>query len=135
MVKNKGKNNFITHRIGLYKVAYDLSKEGNNVEIDTSVSKWGHIVIHKDEKDIYVMVKALTKLDPVPFASDFEITSRFDYLVICVGVYEDSISYFQLDMQYARDEISSNVGKNGKINYWLDTPKYTQFKVNSIVFA
>ena len=33
------KDNSITHKIGLYKVAYDLSKAGNNVEIETSKSK------------------------------------------------------------------------------------------------
>ena len=68
MNKNQIKNNFITHRIGLYKVAYDLSKNGNNVEIDTTASKFGHIVIHKNDEDVYVMVKALTTLDPVPFS-------------------------------------------------------------------
>jgi hypothetical protein len=135
MEKKEEKNNFITHRIGLYKVAYDLSKEGNNVEIDTSASKSGHIVIHKDEKDVYVMVKALTKLAPVPFASDFEITSKFDHLIICVDVYEEGISYYSLDMQYVRNEISPNTGKDGKINYWLDPHKYKQFKVNSLVFT
>ena len=134
MNKNQGKNNFITHRIGLYKVAYDLSRNGNNVEIDTSASKFGHIVIHKDDEDVYVMVKALTNLDPVPFSSDFEITSKFDYLVVCVGVYEAEVSYYKLDMQYVRKEISSNTGKDGKINYWLDQPKYRYYKVNSLAF-
>ena len=134
MDKNQGKNNFITHRIGLYKVAYDLSREGNNVEIDTSASKFGHIVIHKDDQDIYVMVKALTSLAPVPFASDFELTSKFDYLVVCAGVYEGAISYYKLDMQYVRNEISSNTGKDGKINYWLDPPKYRNFGVSSLAF-
>ena len=130
----QGKNNFITHRIGLYKVAYDLSKNGNNVEIDTSASKFGHIVIHKDDEDIYVMVKALTNMDPVPFSSDFEITSKFDYLVVCVGVYGEDIYYYKLDMQHVRDEISSNTGKDGKINYWLDPLKYKRYKVNSLAF-
>jgi hypothetical protein len=134
MNKKQGKNNFITHRIGLYKVAYDLSKEGNNVEIDTSASKFGHIVIHKDDEDIYVMVKALTNLDPVPFSSDFEITSKFDYLVVCVGVYEEEISFYKLDMQYVRGKISSNTGKDGKINYWLDPPDYRGYKVSSLEF-
>jgi hypothetical protein len=36
-----------------------------------------------------VMVKALTNLAPTPFASDFELTSKFDYLVVCVNVYEE----------------------------------------------
>lgn len=134
MTENKGKNNFITHRIGLYKVAYDLSKEGNNVEIDTMSTKSGHIVIHRDDKDIYVMIKALSKSDAVPFASDFEITNRFDHLVICVDVYEENMSYYNLDMQYVRNEISSNIGKDVKVNYWLDPPKYKNFKVNSLVF-
>ena len=134
MDKNQGKNNFITHRIGLYKVAYDLSRNGNNVEIDTSASKFGHIVIQKDNEDIYVMVKALTNLDPVPFSSDFDITSKFGYLVVCVGVYGAEISYYKLDMKYVRNEISSNTGKDGKINYWLDPTKYRAYKVNSLAF-
>lgn len=134
MDKGQGKNNFITHRIGLYKVAYDLSKEGNNVEIDTSASKMGHIVVHKDNEDIYVMVKALTNMVPVPFSTDFELTGKFDYLVVCVGVYEEVITYYKLDMQYVRNEISSNTGKDGKINYWLDPPKYRNFGVSSLAF-
>lgn len=134
MAEKKGKNNLITHRIGLYKVAYDLSREGYNVEIDTSATKSGHIVIHKNDKDIYVMVKPLSKLSPVSFTGDFELTNRFDYLVVCVDVYEDSISYYKLDMQQARDEITSNVGKNGNTDYWLDPPKYRNFKVDSLVF-
>lgn len=35
------------------------------------------------------MVKALTNLASAPFASDFELTSKFDYLVVCVNVYEE----------------------------------------------
>jgi uncharacterized membrane protein YiaA len=134
MEANKGKNNFITHAIGLYKAAYDLSRDGYQVKIDTSASKSGHIKIQKDGKDFYVMIKALTDLVPVPFASDYEITEKFDHLLICVGVYNELISYYKLDMQYARSKIIQNINKNGEVNHWMNVPEYEEFKVNSLIF-
>lgn len=134
MEANKGKNNLITHAIGLYKAAYDLSRDGYQVKIDTSASKSGHIKIQKEGKDFYVMIKALTDLVPVPFASDYEITEKFDHLLICVGVYNELISYYKLDMQYARSKIIQNIDKNGEVSHWMNVPEYEEFKVNSLIF-
>lgn len=134
MEANKGKNNLITHAIGLYKAAYDLSRDGYQVKIDTSASKSGHIKIQKDGKDFYVMIKALTDLVPVPFASDYEITEKFDHLLICVGVYNELISYYKLDMQYARSKIIQNIDKNGEVSHWMNVTEYEEFKVNSLIF-
>ena len=134
MEANKGKNNLITHAIGLYKAAYDLSRDGYQVKIDTSASKSGHIKIQKEGKDFYVMIKALTDLVSVPFASDYQITEKFDHLLICVGVYNELISYYKLDMQYARSKIIQNLDKNGEVNHWMNVPEYEGFKVNSLIF-
>ena len=134
MEANKGKNNLITHAIGLYKAAYDLSRDGYQVKINTSASKSGHIKIQKEGKDFYVMIKALTDLVSVPFASDYQITEKFDHLLICVGVYNELISYYKLDMQYARSKIIQNIDKNGEVSHWMNVTEYEEFKVNSLIF-
>lgn len=134
MSSNFGRNNFQTHRIGLYYVAYELSKSEPNVEIDSTDSSYGHIRMQKNGREIKIMVKALSSVDPVPFSTDFNLIDRFEHLIICCGVYDRNITLYKLPIDYVKKEISSNVGKDGKTNYWLDPPKYKNYKVASLNF-
>lgn len=131
--ENYEKNNFITHRVALYNVAYVLSKKGYDIEIDTSLSKYGHIVIHKDKGDISVIIKSLSKLYDAIFSSN-ELKSEFKYVIVCVNVYEEKISYYKLDMQYVKNESEPSPREEGKKEYYLAKDKYTKFKVDSMLF-
>lgn len=133
MKEKNEKNNFITHRVALYNVAYVLSKESYNVEIDTSLSKYGNIAIHKNEKDIFVIVKSLSEFNEAIFSSN-ELKSNFNYVVICVKVYEKNISYYKLDMQYVKDEAKPDPREDRNKEYYLAKDKYTKFKVDSLSF-
>lgn len=134
MIKSKSSKNLIKHEIGLVEVKKHLLKQGYICQIDRSISKSGHISIRIGKKDIYVMVKVLTKSAAVPFSSNFKITNNFSYLIIYTDIHNKGVSYYKLDMQYVKKVIKSNKGSNGRINYWLSRAKYEPFKVTSLVF-
>lgn len=132
MNSNTGRNNFQTHRLGLYHAAFEFSKTEPNVEIDTNISKFGHIRIQKGGKEYRIMVKALSSGEPVPFNTDYDIINNFYFLVVCTGVYDNIITLYKLPIKYVSERVSSNVDKDGKTNYWLDHPYYRSFKVSAL---
>lgn len=135
MVDKDKHNNLITHKIGLYYTAYLLSREEKKVEIDTAHSNQGHLKVMTSKKEYMVLSKTLSKLDPVPLdENDVDQLSNFDYMIVCTGAYEDIIHAYQVPISIVKEKIHSNIGANGKTNYWLEPKEYLNFEVKSFNF-
>lgn len=124
-------NNFITHRLGLYKTAFDLSEDGNLVDIDYSVSGHGHLSVNNGNHDYRILVKALTNVDPIPISqNEYDNFGNFTHIFLTTGVYSKNYDLFSLPINEAKKLIKSNYSPDGKENLWIDTEKYSKFKVS-----
>jgi hypothetical protein len=132
---NMATNNFITHRLGLYKIAYDLSKDGNLINIDYSVSKRGHILVKKKNENYLIMTKVLSKLNPIPISeNEFNSLDKFTHIFLITGICTENCDKnyerFSIPMGDAKTMIKTNYSPDGKPNHWIDQSQYSNFKVS-----
>jgi len=124
-------NNFITHRLGLYKIAYDLSEDGNLINIDYSVSEHGHILVMKKNENYLIMTKVLSELDPIPISdNEYNNLNKFTHIFLITGIYNKNYELFSIPMGNATTMIATNKAKNGKPNHWIHPSQYSIFKVS-----
>jgi hypothetical protein len=124
-------NNFITHRLGLYKTAFDLSEDGNLVDIDYSVSGHGHLLVKKDRDDYRILIKALTDIAPIPISqNELDNFDKFFHIFLTTGIYTKNYELFSIPINEAKKLIKTNFGPDGTENRWIDTDKYSKFKVS-----
>jgi len=128
-------NNFITHRLGLYKIAYDLSKDGNLIDIDYSVSEHGHILVKKKNENYLIMTKVLSKLNPIPISeNEFNSLDKFTHIFLITGICTENCDKnyerFSIPMNVAKTMIDPNYDKNGKLKHWIHPSQYLNFKVS-----
>ena len=124
-------NNFITHRLGLYKAAFDLSEDGNLVNVDYSVSEHGHLLVKKDRDDYRILIKALTNVDPIPISQkELDNFDKFTHIFLTTGIYTKNYELFSIPINEAKKLIKTNFGPDGTENRWIDTDKYSKFKVS-----
>jgi hypothetical protein len=124
-------NNFITHRLGLYKIAYDLSEDGNLIDIDYSVSEHGHILVKKKNENYLIMTKVLSELDPIPISENEKNNlENFTHIFLITGIYNKNYELFSIPMNVAKTMIDHNYDKNGKLKHWIHPSQYLNFKVS-----
>jgi len=128
-------NNFITHRLGLYKIAYELTDDGNFINIDYSVFKNGHILVKKGKEYFRILTKALSGLVPIPISEkEFNSLDKFTHIFLITGVYtknyDKNYERFSIPMGVAKTIIKPNYSPDGKPNHWIDQSQYSNFKVS-----
>jgi len=128
-------NNFIIHRLGLYKIAYDLSEDGNLINIDYSVFKNGHILVKKGKESFRILTKALRDLAPIPISeNEFNSLDKFTHIFLITGICTENCDKnyerFSIPMGDAKTKIKTNYDKNGKPNHWIHPSQYSIFKVS-----
>jgi hypothetical protein len=124
-------NNFITHRLGLYKIAYDLTEDGNFIDIDYSVSTHGHILVKKGKEYFKILTKALSDLAPIPISqNEFDNLGKFTHIFLITGIYTKNYERFSIPMGVAMTMIKTNYGQDRKPKHWIDQTQYPNFKVS-----
>ena len=124
-------NNFITHRLGLYKIAYDLTEDGNFIDIDYSVSTHGHILVKKDKEYFGILTKVLSDLVPIPISeNEFNSLDKFTHIFLITGIHTKNYERFSIPMDVAKTMIKINYSPDGKPNHWIDQSEYSNFKVS-----
>jgi len=128
-------NNFITHRLGLYKIAYDLTEDGNFIDIDYSVSTHGHILVKKGKEYFKILTKALSDLAPIPISeNEFNSLDKFTHIFLITGICTENCDknyeQFSIPMGVAKTMIKTNYSPDGKPNHWIDQSQYSNFKVS-----
>jgi len=125
------KNNFATHRLALYKTAYDLTENGLSVKVDYSVSEHGHLIVKEGSNEFRVLVKALSDLSPIPISrNEYDNIGKFTHIWLTTGVYSKDFGLFSIPISETKNLIKINYSPNGEENRWIDTDKYLKFKVN-----
>lgn len=132
MILERRRNNYVTHKLGLYLTAYLLSRNGFLVDIDKVLSRNGHIKITKGERSDLILSKSLSEMTAVPFTSgEINKIDRFTSMILCVGVYHKRPTFYQLPIEVVKKCVHSNVGNNSRLNYWLEHDEYQIYKMNS----
>jgi len=127
-------NNFINHRLGLYKIAHDLTEDGNFIDIDYSVSEHGHILVKKGKEHFKILTKALSDLAPIPISqNEFDNLGKFTHIFLITGIHTKNYERFSIPMDDAKTRIKINYSPDGKPNHWIDQSKYSNFKVSKFV--
>ena len=132
MNEEKEKNNLIIHRVGLYRAAYELSRSGFSVQVD-SYKPGAQMVVRRNKKDISVMVRVLSGTSAVPFIKR-EAGEAFDYLLICTNVYSEDISYYKLKRSDAENVLDLETWKEGEEYRYIEFKDYQEFKADPLSF-
>jgi len=124
-------NNFINHRLGLYKIVYDLTEDGNFIDIDYSVSEHGHILVKKGKEYFKILTKALSDLAPIPISqNEFDNLGKFTHIFLITGIHTKNYERFSIPMDVAKTMIKTNYGQDRKLKHWIDPSQYSNFKVS-----
>lgn len=128
-------NNQLVGNIGLYYIAYELSKDGWNVLLTSRNAKGVDIVIYnqKATKMHTIQVKALSRRSvPVPLGKKLD-TLIAKYIIICSDIKScidkkrERPEVFVAKVREIKGKIHRGK-KNGKVSYWLQPVAYTPFR-------
>ncbi|MHB8359785.1 MAG: hypothetical protein ACYDCP_09870 [Thermoplasmataceae archaeon] len=120
------------HNLILFKIAHDLTKNGNDVKVDYTMGELGHLRIGNNNG--LLLIKALPNNRAFPVTSE-EISNmaNFQYVLLC-SIAEDGM----LDIYKVPVSLILSICKNWKIKgqgevMWIELVDYLQFKTD--VFA
>ena len=115
------------HNLILFQVAYDLTLTGNNVKVDYSNGKNGHLLI--DSTEGLLLIKALPENKAFPVTPE-EISNmvNFRYALLCFLGGNGRIEIYHISVDAILSILRDwKIGDPNEVQ-WISPQEYMQFK-------
>ena len=120
------------HNLILFKIAHDLTKIGNDVKVDYTIGKFGHLRIGNNDGLLLIKALPIDKSFPVT-SEEISNMANFQYVLLCSIAENGSLDTYKVPVS-----LILSICKNWKIKgqgevMWIELVDYLQFKTD--VFA
>jgi len=119
----RGSGNHTVGNVGLYFVAYRLSRLGWNVMPTARNARGVDLIAYSEQakRKVAIQVKALSRASPVPLGQTLSNVGS-DYWIICRNVSAEP-ECFVLTPDEVRG-LAHRGEKDGRVSYWLQPKQY-----------
>ena len=118
------------HNLILFKIAHDLTKIGNDVKVDYTIGKFGHLRIGNNDGLLLIKALSIDKSFPVT-ADEISNMANFHQYVLLCSIAEDG----RLDIYKVPVSLILSICKSWKIEgrgdiMQIELADYLQFKTD-----